>query len=226
MPDHSSIDSLSTASSAAISIFKGQYWATLAASICLLCGCNQGPARLLLPDLDPAASAELAMAEFDSDGSGSLSQSELESCPAIGTALDRFDFDGNGEVSAEEIEQRMEEWIEKKSASIPITLKVTLDGKGLGDAQVDFIPMDMMGEAGFAGSGLTEPSGMARISPNLDEAPEAYKRMKGIPPGLYSIKVSHPEQSIPAKYNEETILGVEVSYEMMENSINLDLKSR
>jgi hypothetical protein len=46
-----------------------------------------------------------------------------------------------------------------------------------------------------------------------------------MPPGLYLVEISHPTMKIPAKYNEQTVLGKEVSSETVyRGGLAVDLK--
>ena len=42
-----------------------------------------------------------------------------------------------------------------------------------------------------------------------EDLPESQKGMVGIHNGTYRVEITHPEVSIPAKYNTETTLGFE-----------------
>ena len=198
----------------------------IAIALCGFTGCNQGPGRAGMPDFDPSESADKALELYDADGSGALSQAELENCPGIGTALDRFDSDGNGEVSGEEIEARIEEWIEKKSSSLAISISLRMNGKPLGNAKIEMVPASYMGDLGLTIQGHTGPRGSSRLVINKDKSNEEFHDLPGIPPGLYTIRVTHPDKDIPAKYNTDSTLGAEISYEMGREGVSLNLKSR
>ena len=199
-------------------------------TICLalgaLTGCNQGPSRVGMLDYDAGGSADRALEQFDSDGNGSLSKSELEKCPGILAALDRFDSDGDGEVSGDEIEERIQNWSERKSASLGITVKVSMDGKPLDKAVVELTPATYMELDELCAKGTTDPTGKARMKIDKAKSSDSLHSLPGIPPGLYSIRITHPEKTIPAKYNSATELGAEVAYEMTVGAIHLELKSR
>lgn len=47
-----------------------------------------------------------------------------------------------------------------------------------------------------------------------------------MPPGFYRVEITKDGLNIPAKYNTETILGTEISYETMLQPIEFDLKFR
>ncbi|WP_139228475.1 carboxypeptidase-like regulatory domain-containing protein [Planctomicrobium piriforme] len=104
---------------------------------------------------------------------------------------------------------------------------VTLDGSALGDAVVEFVPL----EAGRNCSGKTTSSGQYRLAFTSDVA--------GAPPGEYQVRITsffakkeYNEkgieipfvEKIPAKYNSKTTLTASVK--SGKNEINFELLSK
>ena len=54
--------------------------------------------------------------------------------------------------------------------------------------------------------------------------PKDQRMLKGAHCGIYKIEVTHPTRDIPARYNAETVLGVEV-VPLLEAQIDLRLRS-
>ena len=46
--------------------------------------------------------------------------------------------------------------------------------------------------------------------------------LQGVQQGLFRVEITHPTVTIPAKYNIETKLGKEVSFELGENVMRFD----
>ena len=62
---------------------------------------------------------------------------------------------------------------------------------------------------------------MLSIDPS--HLPADAHNMQGVQQGLFSVEITHPTVTIPPKYNVETQLGKEVSFELGENVMRFDL---
>ncbi len=57
--------------------------AVLLPSLLMLSACNRQPTRVKPPAINPQQAAAAAMAEYDSNGDGTLDEAELEKAPAL-----------------------------------------------------------------------------------------------------------------------------------------------
>jgi hypothetical protein len=101
-----------------------------------------------------------------------------------------------------------------------VTGSVTLDGKSLSDANVEFYPV----AEGSSASAVTDENGDYELDFTADE--------KGAPVGKYTVSISKVEDTpqgdrevLPLIYNEETTLEAEVTSDG-DNVFNFELKSK
>jgi hypothetical protein len=86
---------------------------------------------------------------------------------------------------------------------------VTLDGRPLEEAEVKLDPEPFLGDAVKPASGVTRSDGaILKIDPAL--LPEEDRYLRGVQPGLYKVRITHPSQKIPPRYNTATTLGQEI----------------
>lgn len=173
-----------------------------------LIGCSGKPGRLLPPDI-PAEAGQEAVTKYDGNGNGAIDGDELAKVPALKAALSRVDKNGDGQVSADEINERIEAWRASRTALMRYVVTVQRDKRPLDGATVTLVPEGFLGSAVKTAKGTTRGSGSAsiEISNNPDES--------GVQLGYYRIEVTKPDASgkeqLPARFNTETELGVEVS---------------
>jgi hypothetical protein len=182
--------------------------AVLAASLalCLLPGCGGGD-ELTLPVYTPDASAKQALAEYDTNHDGYLDTKELERCPALKNSLDTIDENGDQRLSVEEIAGRIQIYQESQVALKSINCCVLLDDRPLEGATVTYVPEKFMGSSLKPASGVSNDQGWLALR-------VAGEKYAGVQPGLYRVQVSKKnaegQETIPARYNRDTILGAEV----------------
>ncbi|MEO2032734.1 MAG: hypothetical protein ABGZ35_11680 [Planctomycetaceae bacterium] len=191
----------------------------LALLIC--CGCSGGPSRVVPPGIDADDAGEQAVAQYDQDGDGLLSKTELTSCPGILNRIDRYDADQDEHVSADEIAQRIEMWQATKMALMPLGVKVTLNGKPLASAELKFIPESFLGDAVKPATGTTDRYGTATPAIAAEELPADLADIQGMHLGLYQVQITHPKKKLPA-----TPVGIEIDHTDQWNGIRIDLKSK
>jgi hypothetical protein len=177
-------------------------------TICVI-GCSRGPGRIKPPDVDPVSAAGNAMELYDVDKNGSLSEAELEKCPGIKEAMKVYDVDGNGSVSREEIAARITELHKHGVGLTRLMCDVTLNGRGLKDATVEFEPETYLGNEIMPAQGVTNERGLAEIAIASDMLPEDQRDLKAIHYGTYKVRITHPSIKLPPKYNTDTTLGYE-----------------
>jgi hypothetical protein len=192
---------------------------------CALGGCNSGETPLALPSLDPQAAASQAMKDFDSDGDGALAGAELDKSPGLKAALATLDKNGDKRLTAEEISTHLAGYQAAGAALVSLQCLVTLDGRPLPEAVVTLVPEHFLGDAFRPAKGTTDEHGACMFQTEGEEFP-------GVACGIFRIEVSRPDASgketLPPRYNVNTVLGDEVSPVSlsMQNGLRLELKSK
>jgi hypothetical protein len=170
------------------------------------------------------------MEQYDSDGDGKVAGPELDKAPALKGALAIIDTDGDKSVSEDEIAARVDAWKAMETAITNARCHVTLDGQPLADAEVTFEPESFLGENIKTATGKTNQLGDASPSVAKEDLPDP-SFPGGVHFGLFKVRISkvvNGKETLPAKYNTETTLGMEVSYDdpgMKSNNIQFALKS-
>lgn len=172
-------------------------------------GCNRGPAAVHLPDVDPVAASQQAIEMYDKNGDGQLSTTELASCPGILAHLAVYDTDKNGSVSREEIEEQIVRLRASRTGLTSLRIRVRLNGKPLKGAKVKLVPEAYLGEEVKTAWGTTNARGSATMDVRDEDLPLGEAGLIGVHYGTYKVEVTHPNASIPAKYNTQTTLGYE-----------------
>jgi hypothetical protein len=165
------------------------------------------------PAFDAQQTAAAAVAAFDTDQNGALSKDELQQCPGLLKAIAAYDTDGDGGVTAAEIGHRIEQWQRTGKGLTPVSCFVLLDGQPLADADVVFEPASYLTDHLKPAFGTTRKDGRVALSLAENEMPADLKRFhyKGMQVGVYTVRVTHPQRSIPVRYNTESVLGEEIS---------------
>jgi hypothetical protein len=200
------------------------------ATLSSLTACNSGPARVTGPDFDASAAGSMAMEEYDTNGDGIVNGAELDKAPGLKAALGRLDTNGDQGVSADEVTARVNAWQEARIGLASVRVHITLDGKPLGGAKVVYEPEKFLGEDIKTAYGESNQFGDASISIPREDRPDP-NLPGGVNFGLYKVRISRPngsQESLPARYNTETTIGQEVSYDdpgLANNNIKYSLKS-
>jgi len=176
--------------------------------ICLLAfpGCNGcgRPPRPSPPPLSPGAIGKAAIKQYDTNGDSLLDAEEIEKCASLKKAMVRIDADGDGKLTAAEITQRIKVLLDGVTL-FQCAPRITLDGVAIEGATVTFEPEKFMGDRIKPCTGISDKTGDCFL-----QGPD--KQNRGIYPGLYRVKISKMvdgKETIPERYNTETILGHE-----------------
>jgi hypothetical protein len=153
---------------------------------------------------DAAEAGRVAIELHDQNGDGALGGQELEACPALASAIDRIDGDGDGQLTAEEIAARIESWKKASAGRMDCACRVTLDGQPLAGATVAFEAESFLPPSVRTCRGVTDEQGIAIVGIPDADPPGAH-------PGFYKVKITHETIDVPARYNTETTLGVELA---------------
>lgn len=195
----------------------------------LIYGCSSGPSALTPPRIDADAAAAEAMKQYDKNQDGVLADAELDAAPELKGAMRTLDENGDGKVTESEIAARIASWEASGVGATTVKCTVTLDGRPLSGATITFKPAAYLGDGLPEAFGATTLNGMANLS-----VPKEKRVPADAPPGLaqgfYLVSISKVDggrEQIPAKYNEQTELGMEVSLQnpdMMSDRVRFELK--
>ena len=153
----------------------------------------------------PDALTMAAFAEYDRDKNGVLEGAELDACPALKSALAGIDTNRDWKISTAELRSRFEGYASANVTTVSVGVSVTLDGKALPDATVQFVPETFMGTTVQEATGKTGADGA------VHSFTSGGKQYVGLQPGFYRVKVtSEGGTTLPARYNSQTTLGAEV----------------
>ena len=176
----------------------------LLAGVFAIGGCADRPSAIRHPRINAEAAAAGAIEQFDEDGDALLSPEELVACPGVLSKLSATDADGDGALSADEIAARIRYWQRDSTARVMPRVIVLMGNQPLSGAQVELSPEPFLEGTLRPGLGKTGQSGAAAISIPDTNPP-------GVACGWYRVRVTHPEQEIPAEFNAATTLGLEVN---------------
>jgi hypothetical protein len=176
-------------------------------------GCSSGPSRIQPPSIDADDAASQAMELYDKDGDGSIAAAELDAAVGLKAAMATLDTSKDASVQEEEIVARIESWQASGVGIVSLNCTVTMDGRPLTGAKIVFDPEPFLGDDIKAAEGETSDTGGAGFS-----IPKANRPAPDAPPGaqlgFYRVRITkevNGQESIPAKYNTETILGQEIA---------------
>ena len=185
--------------------------AILVVAALAMTGCSRSPSRIHPPSIDANAAGRQAVSQYDLDGDGRISGDELERAPALKAALARLDTDGDGAVTADDVTARVRAWQESRVGRMSAAMTILANGRPLEGAIVTLDPEEFLGPNIQPATGLTEPDGM--VMPSIEvrgnEPP-------GVAPGFYLVRVTKMGMNIPARYNTETTLGIELAQDAIE----------
>ena len=150
---------------------------------------------------------------YDSDGDGKLSPEEQKGCPSIAENVKHYDKDDDGVVSREELQARIEAWMDEGTGLMSYSVGVKFKGRPLAGAEVELQPVEFLQAMLKTGSGTTNERGQAAISVSEKDLPETHTSRRMMPPGLYTVRITHPRVKLSSRFNSETQLGCEVSVE-------------
>ena len=193
----------------------------------LLCsvGCSMALPRVKPPAIDAAAAAHGALAAFDANHDGAISKAEAQAaCSGIADNWDRYDQDGDGSVTQAELESRFQKWTSGDTGLMNLRAEVTFRGKPLPDATVQLTPYEFLGPNVLPAEGVTDRYGYAFLAIPKDRLPASQQATHGMQVGLYRASITHPEQQLPAKFNAETTLAVDLSPNEANTGVRFALK--
>jgi hypothetical protein len=176
----------------------------VALGVVALTGCLGRQSRIAAASWDPDTAADEAMAQLDKDSDGQISAEELDAAPGLKYCVKQLDADENGKLSRQEVYDRIKLYQDMKVGLSAFTLQVKYKKRPLANATVRLVPEPFLGDVVKPSSGTTTRQGHVQLIAEGEDVPAA-----GI--GMFRVEITSPDVKIPAKYNTETTLGVEVS---------------
>ncbi len=196
-------------------------WALLVA-IAANWGCwSRKPPRVEAPSISAGSAASGAMKKYDANSDGKIAGPELDKAASLKSALAALDTNGDKAISEDEIKARIQSWQESQLGRMNLVVVVTRRGKPLPGAKVTFVPEEFLGGDVPQATGTTDEGGGATLS----TVGAAVEGAEGVAPGFYRVEITK-DNEIPAKYNEDTILGQEVALDApgIQEGIEFDLQ--
>jgi hypothetical protein len=133
-------------------------------------------------------------------------------------------------VSVDEVTERVNAWKGMRTGMASVRCHITIDGKPLSGAKVVFEPEPFLGNEIKTAFGTTNAHGDVAPTIPPGERPDP-SLPGGAHFGLYKVRISkevNGKETLPSRYNTETVLGQEVSYDdpgMINNNMGFALKS-
>jgi hypothetical protein len=144
---------------------------------------------------------------YDANHDAALDADELAACSPLESAVADFDADGDARLTADEIAQRLARLFDAGSGLTEAACTITLDGRPLAGAKVLLRPVAMLDGAVHVAEGVADDAGVVRLSIAKEHLPPDYQDVPLAQYGLYHVEITHPERSLPARYNSATELG-------------------
>jgi hypothetical protein len=188
-------------------------------------GCVKRPSPIPVLQIDPSEASRQAIELYDTDRSGMISKAEAAGCPGFLRSWGNIDKDHDNSLSQEELQQRIAFWVDSPTRVVPLVCRVKLDGRPLEGAEIRFVPEPFMTTAAHEGTGITSAKGTTMPNLQMDDAAEDLKNLPGVRLGVYRIRVTHPDKTIPEKYNSKSVLGCEVVPGMNDFPVEFNLQS-
>lgn len=176
-----------------------------------LVSCAKAPVAVRPARINPEAATDRMLEKYDADRGGSISQTEAVACCGLAPHFDLYDANQDGEATRDEIVARFRKWMTDDIGIMRVGCRVTLDGKPLSGGDVVLEPHPFLGEALQQAHGTTNEHGQCSLSIAPGDLPAELQRVRGVQPGLYLVRVTHPQIDVPTQFNTETIVGLEVA---------------
>ena len=208
-----------------LSSYRHEWLSVVTCVICLV-GCDSGPKHPALTTFDVDEVAQLAMQQLDTESDGQLSRDELRASPGLLGALAELDTNRDRQLSFEELRARLQLYIDARVAIHTFPILVTKGGQPLVGATVKLFPEEFLAAVIEPAEGMTDDAG--HVFPSIAVDPELRERgTQGFRSGVYRVEVSKVDDEgkelIPARYNVDSDLGLEIKMEEHMETIRIDL---
>jgi len=181
-------------------------WCLAFGMLVVFTGCTGASRRVVSPEIDPDTAATAAIAQYDTDGDSVLSKAE---CKGSGFDFAKWDTNSDGNLNENEIIQRLRLYADHGTGLMDLMCVVTLNGRPLENGKIVFEPEPFLGDSIEAAEGIIDLDGNVMVA--IPEIVADDPVLTGIRPGLYKVRITHPDVQVPAKSNEETTLGFDAS---------------
>jgi hypothetical protein len=183
----------------------------VAGLVLLATGCSGRPGAIRPPDVDANAVAAQAVELHDRNGDGQLTKEEWFASPALVAVAPSYDKDADGNLSVDEITAGFAGWKQSGVGARAVPFSVSWNGRPLSGATVRLIPAPFFNGAIKGASGQSGPGGAGQLNMAPEDRPRNAPDIPLMQPGLYHVEITHPSIKIPATYNSQTTLGIEIS---------------
>jgi hypothetical protein len=177
----------------------------------LVAGCSSRPSALHPPKISPSGASRAAISEFDRDGDGKLSKEEWGASPELTAVAKQYDTSSDGVLESDELQAGFTAWQENSAGPRQVPFTLLLDNQPLAGATVKLVPAAFFSDEIKPASSQTGPGGGGLLTLAPENMPKDAPKIELMQPGLYRIEITHPSRKIPAKYNTETTLGIEIT---------------
>ena len=151
--------------------------------------------------------ADAAMEQSDKNGDGVLDAAELAAAPGLKAAAEAegggADVNADGKLSRDEIRDRIAYYEDRATGYEIASIEVFVGQQPLGGATVELVPESFLSGVLESATGTTGAAD-GFVMPQIPGV-----GFEGVRPGMYRVKITHPS-GIPAKYNDNTTLGIEL----------------
>jgi hypothetical protein len=193
----------------------------------MLGGCSSEPTPPPRFQLDPQKAAQEALRLYDKNQDGTLDAKELEQSAPLMELLQNLKAANPSHadsLTAADISARLDQWLAAPATLLPAGAVVYLDDKALAGATVVYDPEPFLGPSYRSHQGQTNDAGGVTLDPEFKDFP-------GIYVGLYRVRISKKvdgKETIPERYNEKSVLGVELATNVRNSRSNgtIRLKSK
>lgn len=191
-------------------------------SVLFFAGCSGALPAVKPPSVDASAAADGAIAEFDSNGDGAISKDEA--CTGMSNVWERYDQDEDGQATVDELKTRFQRWTGGDTGMMNLRAEVKYRGQLLDGATIVMTPYEFLGENVLPSDGKTDSYGYAFMAISKDLLPKSQQGTHGMQVGLYKVSITHPDRKLPAKYNDQTELSVDLSPSEANTGVRFYLK--
>jgi hypothetical protein len=177
------------------------------AVICLvasLVGCSSKPARVSIPNWNPSEFADAVLGSLDKNGDRQLETGELTPMPGLASGARYIDGNGDGKITRDELVARFTKYRDRRLGLTAKELRLSYNGRPLVGAEVRLVPEHFLTDIIDPATGTTDAGGLVR--PSIAGQSTPLMRV-----GYYHVQVTSPTVKLPAKFNNATTVGVEVS---------------
>ena len=114
-------------------------------------------------------------------------------------------------LDADEIRAGIEEWKQNAVGPRQVPFTVTLNGRPLAGATVRLVPASFFGSELKGASAESGPTAAGYWQCRPRTCPSTLLKLALVQAGLYRVEITHPSVKVPAKYNTESNLGIEIT---------------